>query len=104
MAEQRHQVVLAVIAQGETITDVAARFGVTRTNGGTTQESGRRSGVVATPSPQTRSTVHQRAGDGVAWRRCVHPDAPQCVMSARPARATQNQSPVLRPPVCQRIT
>lgn len=30
MAEQRYQAVLAVIAQGETVTDVAARFGVSR--------------------------------------------------------------------------
>ena len=30
MVEQRYQAVLAVIAEGETVTDVAARFGVTR--------------------------------------------------------------------------
>ncbi len=30
MAEQRYQAVLAVISDGETVTDVAARFGVTR--------------------------------------------------------------------------
>ena len=30
MAEQRYQAVLAVIADGETVTDVAARFGVAR--------------------------------------------------------------------------
>lgn len=30
MAEQRYQAVLAVISDGETVTDVAARFGVAR--------------------------------------------------------------------------
>jgi len=30
VAEQRHQAVLAVIGDGETVTDVAARFGATR--------------------------------------------------------------------------
>ena len=30
MAEQRYQAVLAVISDGETVTDVAARFGVSR--------------------------------------------------------------------------
>ena len=30
MAEQRYQAVLAVISEGETVTDVAARFGVSR--------------------------------------------------------------------------
>ena len=30
VAEQRYQAVLAVISDGETVTDVAARFGVTR--------------------------------------------------------------------------
>lgn len=30
MAEQRYQAVLAVISDGETVTDVAARFGVHR--------------------------------------------------------------------------
>ena len=30
VAEQRYQAVLAVISDGETVTDVAARFGVSR--------------------------------------------------------------------------
>jgi transposase-like protein len=33
VAEQRHQGVLAVIEGGETVTDVAARFGVARKTG-----------------------------------------------------------------------
>jgi transposase-like protein len=32
VAEQRYQAVLAVISDGETVTDVAGRFGVARTS------------------------------------------------------------------------
>lgn len=78
MAEQRYRAVLAVISDGETVTDVAARFGVSRQTlhawlaryeAGGIEDLGDR-------SHRPRSCPHQISGDleaAIARMRQSHP-------------------------------
>src|SRR5690606_21223767 len=78
VAEQRYQAVLAVISDGETVTDVAARFGVRRQtvhDWWATYEAGGLENL-GDRSHRTRSCPHQMSSDvevAIATMRHAHP-------------------------------
>jgi len=78
VAEQRYQAVLAVVSDGETVTDVAARFGVRRQTCPSGWPSARPAGSRGWPmkSHRPRSCPHQMSGAvevALAEMRRAHP-------------------------------
>ena len=78
MAEQRYQAVLAVISDGETVTDVAARFGVSRktVHGWLARYEAGGLEDLAARSHRPRSCPHQISSDvevAIARMRHAHP-------------------------------
>ena len=78
MAEQRYQAVLAVIGDGETVTGVAARFGVSRKTVHVWLARYEAEGLagLADRSHRPRSCPHQIGGEveaAIARMRCSHP-------------------------------
>src|SRR6478609_3167092 len=78
VAEQRYQAVLAVISDGETVTDVAARFGVARKTVHDWLAKYEAGGLenLGDRSHRPRSCPHQIGADlevAIARMRCSHP-------------------------------
>ena len=78
MAEQRYQAVLAVISDGETVTDVAARFGVSRktVHGWLARYEAGGLENLGDRSHRPRSCPHQMGSDlevAIARMRTSHP-------------------------------
>jgi transposase len=78
VAEQRYQAVLAVISDGEAVTDVAARFGVSRQSVHAWLAKYEAGGVenLGNGSHRPRSCPHQTSGEveaAIARLRSSHP-------------------------------
>jgi transposase-like protein len=90
VAEQRYQAVLAVISDGETVTDVAARFGVTRKTVHDWLAKYEAGGLenLGDRSHRPRSCPHQMGSDlevAIARMRTSHPSwGPRRIASSWP--------------------